>query len=57
MILWYQTQRSVLGKKEDQLQKREDTETSYFWVQTPKLSTVPLKIYFQKLWISFLVET
>lgn len=57
MILWDQTQRSVLGKKEDQLQKREDTETSYFWVQTPKLSTVPLKIYFQKLWISFLVET
>lgn len=44
-------------RKKDQFQEGEDTKISYFSAAKTKLSTIPLKLYFQKLWISFPVET
>lgn len=35
MILWHEIHRSVLGEKEDQFQKREDTETN--WGSKPQI--------------------
>ena len=53
----YQICGSVLEEKKGQFQEGENMEASYFWATKTKLSTIPLKIYFQKLWISFPVET
>lgn len=57
MIFLCQIHTSVLGEKKNQFQEGEDTKISYFSAAKTKLSTIPLKIYFQKLWISFPIET